>query len=272
MYTKIGINVEHLDDFNDSNIESILCKIGKGDHIMQFGLYYRPPKNSKENDKAILDQITNFCKTKSVVVGDFNYPGLNWHTMQADNQSTDFRDMCLDSFLHQHVFEPTRNENILDIILSTERDIIQSIEVVEPLGNSDHNSVNFDLVSDSFTGSVSYFYNYKKAKFEEMKESLREVNWSEAFENLDTEKSWNIFKNKVNLVTEKFVPCKQSKVERNPKWLNSNVRNKIKKKKQAWKKYKASNTNENFAQYKKFEKEAKAAIKTSKKDYEKISQ
>jgi hypothetical protein len=254
---------------NNSNVESILCKIGKGEDKINFGLFYRPPNNSTDSDRLLYDQVVSFSKTKCVIAGDFNYPGLNWQTMQADNQSSEFRDKCLDSFLHQHVLEPTRKEAILDIVLSTEKDMVQNVEVIEPLGNSDHNSVDFDIISDNFPSSVGFFYNFRKANFQDMKVSLKKVNWTNKFKNTNIEEAWNELKKEIITVTDKYVPCKQSKLEMKPKWLNSNVRNKLKRKKQAWKQYKATKDNTSFLRYKKFEKEAKIAIKISKKDCEK---
>ena len=246
-----------------------MCKIGKGTSTLNFGLFYRPPSSTKELDKHIFSQIKEFCKGKAVIVGDFNFPGVNWTSMEADNHSSDFRDACLDSFLHQHVHEATRLNNILDLVLSTDLDIIHNVEVVEPLGNSDHNSVNFDLVINSpFSSSVS-FYNFNKGNYDEMRKSLKSENWDETLKNVDTEKAWTILKTKLCALTSKYVPRKQSKSDSKPKWLNSKVKSKIKSKKQAWKKYKSTKTERDYNRYKECEKEAKSSMKRSKKDLEK---
>ena len=44
-----------------------------------------------------------------------------------------------DSFLTQHVVEPTRGENVLDIVLSSQKEFIDNVRICEPLGCSDHN-------------------------------------------------------------------------------------------------------------------------------------
>ena len=43
-----------------------------------------------------------------------------------------------DSFLTQHVLEPTRGENVLDIVLSSLNELVDSVEIHEPLDNSDY--------------------------------------------------------------------------------------------------------------------------------------
>ena len=44
-----------------------------------------------------------------------------------------------DYFLTQHVLEPTRGGNVLDLILSSQNEIVDNVKVHEPLGSSDHN-------------------------------------------------------------------------------------------------------------------------------------
>jgi hypothetical protein len=46
----------------------------------------------------------------------------------------------MDSFLLQHVQEPTRENNVLDLVLSSTEGVVDNLEVKEHLGNSDHNT------------------------------------------------------------------------------------------------------------------------------------
>ena len=48
-----------------------------------------------------------------------------------------------ESFLTQHVLEPTRGENVLDIVLSSQKELVDNVKIHEPLGNSDHNQIHF---------------------------------------------------------------------------------------------------------------------------------
>ena len=49
-----------------------------------------------------------------IIVGDFNYPGIDWCSLKADNTGQKFLKLVLDCFLEQQVQEPTRFNNILD--------------------------------------------------------------------------------------------------------------------------------------------------------------
>ena len=46
-----------------------------------------------------------------------------------------------DSFLSQHVLEATRGENVLDIVLSSQKEFVDNVKICEPLGCNDHNQI-----------------------------------------------------------------------------------------------------------------------------------
>ncbi len=52
------------------------------------------------------------------VVGDFNYMGINWNGVIGDSDSEEFLKALQDNFLKQVVTEPTRDANILDLVLT----------------------------------------------------------------------------------------------------------------------------------------------------------
>ena len=43
------------------------------------------------------------------------------------------------------MLEPTRGENVLDIVLSSQKELVDNVKIYEPLGNSDHNQIHFDI-------------------------------------------------------------------------------------------------------------------------------
>ena len=49
------------------------------------------------------------------------------------------------SVLTQHVLEPTRGENVLDIVLLSQKELVDNVKIHEPLGISDHNQIHFDI-------------------------------------------------------------------------------------------------------------------------------
>ena len=55
---------------------------------------------------------------------------------------------CVEEFgFVQCVCSPTRGSNILDLVLSNEPLLLRSLSVMDPIGNSDHDSVRFCLMA-----------------------------------------------------------------------------------------------------------------------------
>ena len=73
-------------------------------------------------------------------MGDFNHGNIKWDTLQSTGVE-DSMFLCLvqDNFLTRHVLEPTRAARVLDIVLSSQKEFVDNVEIQEPLGSSDHN-------------------------------------------------------------------------------------------------------------------------------------
>ena len=54
-----------------------------------------------------------------------------------------------DSFLTQHVLEPTRGENVLDIVFSSQNEFDHNVKIYEPQRKSDHDQIHFDIKEKS---------------------------------------------------------------------------------------------------------------------------
>ena len=79
-------------------------------------------------------------------MGDFNHGNIKWDTLQSTGVE-DQKLLCLiqDNFLTQHVLEPTRATRVLDIVLSSQKELVDNFKIKEPLGSSDHNQMHFDI-------------------------------------------------------------------------------------------------------------------------------
>ena len=89
--------------------------------------------------------ISIASKHQALIMGDFNYPGINWESLEAASMSQGFLDLTQDCLI-QHVSVPTRNNNKLDLVMTTEANMVENTQVIEHFYNSDHNIVIWDLV------------------------------------------------------------------------------------------------------------------------------
>ena len=62
-------------------------------------------------------------------------------------------DAILDLNLTSNVLQPNCNDAILDLVFSSDAEVVSNVDILEPLGNSDHNMVLCDL---NLPNSVTY--------------------------------------------------------------------------------------------------------------------
>ncbi len=71
--------------------------------------------------------------------------------------------MVEDSFLTQVVTQPTRENNLLDLVLVSDPDLIRDCEVGEKIHGCDHHLICFYVnVSHKFADNPSVIPDYKK--------------------------------------------------------------------------------------------------------------
>jgi len=56
------------------------------------------------------------------------------------------RDLLLDSYMYQHVRQPTRQNNILELVISSNENMVNDVEILEHLGNCDHKLIVWKLI------------------------------------------------------------------------------------------------------------------------------
>ena len=58
----------------------------------------------------------------------FNFPHLNWSNLESDDKSNEqFLDLIQDCYLTQHVLNPIRGSNVLDLFLTSESSMVDTV-------------------------------------------------------------------------------------------------------------------------------------------------
>ena len=180
-------------EIDDAEIVMVeICQKSK-DSVL-FGVCYRPPNAKMEYSlilRRCLERIDATRFSTCYLVGDFNFPCIDWHTISptsTDALTLDFCSMLNDHFLVQCNHIPTRSSNgianILDLILTRTPQSISNIEVFPDHFDSDHLPVAFNIRLQSgrpHNSAPRRVYNYKKANFTELIELLTYVPWNCAF-------------------------------------------------------------------------------------------
>ena len=260
-----------MDAFNQCCGVRIPWSNAKGE--LSLVLAYRPPRSPGE-DAGNTSKLCNVIKSlegESLVIGDINLPGISWDVLHSDAAGREFLDTVQDKFMVQHVDFPTHDSgSIIDLVLSTNADLVSSVKPVGKLGSSDHvifvAEVCGPIKEDCTTEMVP---DWAKADFEKLHDVLLGVDWEEQMGVRDTLESWDLFEEILNSATEECVPKKRRRTRNKPIWMTKNVMRIIRKKRRLWNSYRGTKDHAEFMAYKKVEDEVKKAVRNAKKAFEK---
>ena len=175
---------------------------------------------------------------------------------------------CLeDNFHTQHAREVTRNESVLDLVITCEPYIIQEIEVLRKFAISDHNLLHWSMdIMVNCEQKKQAMQDFKKANFETIKSELNATDWDLELHRGAIE-SLEYFRKKLDNLIAKYIPLRSFKTGQKKKalWLSNKAVKLVNKKHKVYHRYKI---NEHPA-YKKAAKEAKKKMIRSKREFEK---
>jgi len=233
--------------------------------VYRMLLVYRPPHQSIEGEKQLYQEIGALLQDKvCILVGDFN-SYVDWETRESPLAGTPLLEFVNENFLTQWVREPTRGENILDLVLTTEDDIVSDLKVGEELGSSDHKMIRFVLKVPDTTAGVDkpVKLDFSKADFSGFRSALQELKIDES---ADVESSWSLFRDNFMQKQATFVPLKSvRRGSRKPKWLSHEIEQHIKRKRTV---YQRSKETGDFREYNQLRRSVKTMIRSAKRNEE----
>jgi len=259
----------------DPRAEFAVCNIEpvKGKTIM-IGSVYRPDRGKDVNLDRICDVIDENRNMNCIIAGDLNFPNIDWDTETSEDRlARRFLDNLQENHLHNVSLEPTRNKNVLDLILTGNPDLIYSLKVEEPLGRSDHNAVYAELriPVKKINSKTRKIYLYSKGNYDALNEELIDLKFEEKLKNLHTHEAWEVFKYEYDRLVEKYVPHKLIKMgqKRTSPWRNcADVKKSSKMKRNLWVKSQKSKMECDKIIYKDFIKQHEYNVCKAKSDYE----
>ena len=272
IYVRNGLKIFKTDDQNSFNQ---YCRffISADDlsEKLNFTVIYRSPNSSEANNLnlvALIDSL-NFNEA-NIILGDFNFPNINWNTFQCDNKARPFLDVVSDHSLTQIVNFPTHCKgNLLDLFLTNQPDSLLNIDDLGNLHTSDHTMILAEFSFNTEKSPTEQLYpDWKNLDVDGFKYYLNNVNWNQVITD-SVENSWCNFKNILTIGCDRFLPKKRRRNFNKPIWMNQNITRLIRIKQRRFKTYKNYRTAENLSSYKESEKKCKKSILRAKKAFEK---
>ncbi|KAK6019291.1 hypothetical protein OSTOST_15079, partial [Ostertagia ostertagi] len=114
-------------------------------------LVYRTPLCNAHDSSLLLKVISDFScyEAPCLLVGDFNLADVDWNSVNCSAGccavTKEFVDMFYSHNFVQYVKSPTRGSSYLDLIFCNDVALIGEVEVLPPIGSSDHASAEFTL-------------------------------------------------------------------------------------------------------------------------------
>ena len=175
------------------------------------GVCYRPEKDEQFMLSKICSSINKINNVNCVLLGDFNFRKINWSTLTGTSQlENQFIDTIADNLLNQVVPTPTRENNILDLVLINDPTQISDLQVHEPFGSSDHNMIYFDLQCPipRISRAERKVYLYSQGDYDTLNSKISLINWESKFHGMSVHRCWDIFKEQYNYLIEEHIPHK----------------------------------------------------------------
>ncbi len=259
----------------DSDVlETVWCNIKlnyRQTKFLKVGVCYRPNVN-EQSDLIMAKEIEWACKGDVLIMGDFNYSNIDWNIMNGMSRDENmFIDVVQDNYLHQHVREPTRGGNTLDLVLSKSELDVQNLNVSYNLGKSDHNIITWEFVTCvAFKENKIKVPDFRKADFNKFRKLLSNVEWTKMFREKSVNQIWEMFKSILIEGMSNCIPYRQLRRKDRPKWLNREIQSLTKLKAEKWKELREAGITEGgqFDNFKLLEKKVHKVIRKSKASFE----
>ena len=275
LYTKFGIVTQIREDPSlEQYAEALWCDIScPGTELdLLVGVVYRSPYNTDEQNDSLNNVLTCLTDEKKdiMIMGDFNFREISWETMQAGSgKSEAFLDVILDNLWYQHVTKPTRLNSLLDLVITSNPDAIDEVDVQAHLGRSDHNVIKWDMNYLVELENPDPKRDYKNANYDKMKDKLRKVKWSETLASKSAEQAWTTTRDLLKQLIQDHVPMKAPPRKKKSPWLTKRAQRVLRRKQRAWKKYQNRKTTKTLEHYANCQREAKYEVRKAKRDFEK---
>ena len=260
----------------ETNCEILWAKVQiSASKFLTLGCFYRPPDSKISTSEELaksLDLMPKNSNQTIVLGGDFNLPGIDWDNGVVNPKAAN-KSQCelLLSSLETHALaqihkEPTREVNILDLLITNKPGLIKSSHSVP--GISDHCAVVTELDIDPPYRRTKPrpVRQFKKANWEAIRQQIRScwTSFSENSPSRSVNENWLKLKSILNQCLDKFIPTKMTSPRENLPWLSKSLLASIRKKASLYSKAKRTNKADLWAKYKLCKRQTQRAIRSAR--------
>ena len=230
LYSHDELPITNVQTYDDKYCQALICTCES--QKLFICVVYRPPECPSLSFRSCLDFIDQYIaqgadgEYQLSLLGDFNLPIIGWsnHSIFPGGSACSIEtaglllDFMSENLCTQHVFHPTRNNNILDLYISNSEDLVSHVSTSDtPL--SDHRRVEIllsynpcDMVTPDppdFATSSFRSLDFQKADFSKISSLISSTKWAELFGTCDEEDVPELFSQTLLQLCEACCPRKK---------------------------------------------------------------
>ena len=211
-----------------------------GNRPLFIGAYYRPRDDDLEGLQELQNSVSQVRSHSDNVwvLGDFNLPKLTWPESIPEfrpdwshKQVYDFLNLIHDYNFTQVVTEPTRQDNILDLFLTTNPTLITEVKCSPGLGDHDLVSAKVLLKPSQHKQKPRNVLLFSKADWPKLKSKMKEYQQSFTTSHLGrtVEELWTDFTTTLDKFSQECIRSKLIRGKSSLPWITQEIKRLIRK-------------------------------------------
>ena len=220
-----------------------------------------------------LELVTAGKDSQILLAGDFNCPDINWQTLTVKSNAQDKEiqqaliDISIDFNLTQVHEKPTREDNLLDLVFTTNPSLVKSSSNAP--GISDHDIVVVDSDTKPFylKQKPRKCFLFSKVNWDELKVKISGIskNITEMYEfGKSIHELWDTFKTDLMQTINENVPSKMFRSNTPTPWIRGKAKRVLRRKARL---YKRAKKTKNWARYRKCQRDSKRELRKAEWSY-----
>ena len=136
-------------------------------------------------------------------------------------------------------------------MLSSQKELVDNVEIKESLGSSDHNQMYFNINLKSDKTKVKQCRSdFRKGNYKEIRKRLTLIDCNNKMKNKTAAECWNIVRGELDNAIDSYVPMKKQGKWSKKKHLSKEAFRKIRYKQNMWRVYKHTGKDTDYDAYK----------------------
>lgn len=178
-------------DLETQTTELLWIEVKLRAHALLIGTCYRPPNQSAQQASDFIDSLNNSLSTLCyspnqtvILFGDFNDRCTAWESDHRDSElGLRLFNLVKSLNLFQLITQPTRNNNLLDLLITDSPGYFMDIDSLPPFDNLDHNIIYgmFKVVHPKRQPIQRKIWQYNLGNFARLNNLLLLHDWDRFF-------------------------------------------------------------------------------------------